>query len=206
MRKMLSMLLSNSLKTGLRNNLFDQIRFLSPLIFLCFNALLLFSQDGSRASLYFTNYENQILITLHTDFLDEPRLKETILKSGKSEISLRFRIRMTQGEQGLSLPRIEEIHIRKTGFRDLITGDFVLLINGREAGSFRDWSSFYREFSELNAFPAGQPHLAGEVPEVQYRMEVIYRKFVAPLNLLYLLPGKYISRGMWETIPWERNE
>ena len=206
MRKMQSTLLSNSLKTGLRNSRSGRILLFSLTLSLCFNVPLLFPGDDSQGARFYSGRENQIFISKRTEALDESRLKDTITNSGKSEISLRFRISMKQDKPGLSFPKMDEVLIRKTGFQDLITGDFVLLINGREAGSYRDWDSFYRAFSELKDFPLGFFLLPGEIPEVRCRLEVIYKKFVAPLNLLYLLPGKFISRGQWETIPWETNE
>jgi len=95
------------------------------------------------------------------------------------------------------LHETHEFHIRKTGYRDIITGDFVLKINGRETGTYRDWETFYWSFSVIHNFPVGKSLASGGSPNIRYRVEVVYKKFVAPLNLLYLVPGKYITRGRW---------
>ncbi|OQY32712.1 MAG: hypothetical protein B6241_10290 [Spirochaetaceae bacterium 4572_59] len=116
-------------------------------------------------------------------------MKGNILKGGKSEISVKFRYHM--------LHETHEFHIRKTGYRDIITGDFVLKINGRETGTYRDWETFYWSFSVIHNFPVGKSLASGGSPNIRYRVEVVYKKFVAPLNLLYLVPGKYITRGRW---------
>ena len=59
---------------------------------------------------------------------------------------------------------------------------------------------FEKEISRLADFPLGVSSLAGETPEIRYRVEIVYKKFVAPLNLLYLIPGRYISRSRWFSI------
>jgi len=189
--------LLNYLKTGLRNRRFHTFF----LFFTFFGFFLIFGAGEnvvlSQNSYFFTDPEGQVVICLYPEDLSESRLKGNILKGGKSEISIRFRLRKGFGKYDVSLPRTQEFHIRKTGYRDIITGDFVLMVNGRETGTFRDWKTFYQNFSMINNFPIGRSLVSGESPDIRYQIEVVYKKFVAPLNLLYLIPGKYITKGRW---------
>jgi len=184
------------LKTGLRNNrLFLPV--LSSLILAGWS--ILFSEPVEWSE-YIVNADNQLLVSVVPGNLNESRLKSNILNSGKSEIIMKFRVKIESDDKDVSLPQVNEVNIRKSGYRDIITGDYVLQVNGREAGSFREWDLFYRRFSEMEAFPLDLFLSPGESPTIRYRMEVVYKKFVTPLNLLYLIPGKYITRGRWEII------
>lgn len=149
------------------------------------------------ASGFSVRSDGEVVVGVYPEELNESRLKGNILNGGKSEISVKFRFRTVQETLDVSIPETQELHIRKTGFRDIITGDFVLMINGREAGTFRDWESFYRNFSIIRDFQMGKTLASGESLEIRYRIEIVYKKFVAPLNLLYLIPGKFITRGKW---------
>jgi hypothetical protein len=197
MRKMRQMLLSGCLKADLRKNNRARLFFL---FFLCFAGWRIFPIGPSERSGYTINSDRQLLVSIIPDSLNEFRLKSNILNGGKSEIGLRFRIKIDQNSKDVALPQVNEVRIRKTGYRDIITGDYILQINGREAGTYREWPIFYKHFSEIDALPMGIAILSGESPEIRCRMEIVYKKFVAPLNLLYLIPGKYITRGRWETI------
>ena len=199
MRKTRSMRSLSCLKTGLRKNrssfLFSLVLFYVVLI-----GSAAFSSEISDRSGYSFNHENQLFVSIIPGALDETRLKGTIGNGGKSEVSLKFRIRIFQDEDDMSLPQVNEVYITKTGFQDIITGDYILLINGREAGTYGEWEAFFRNFSQMNDFPLGVSVSPGDSTEVRCRMEVVYKKFVTPLNLLYLIPRRYITRGKWQRL------
>jgi len=154
------------------------------------------------AAVYNLNDDGQPILNLILSGVDEPRIRATVEDGGKSEILLTFRINIDSAGPGIELARSTELRLRRTGFRDIITGDYVLLLNGREAGIYRTWDDFYRGFICLCDYPLGDPLQPGDFAAVRYRMEVVYRKLVAPINLLYfLLPGKFVQRGGWTEIP-----
>ena len=178
-------------------NILDIRRIQTTFLSLLFFFVPLYSISGESGLA--CDDEGQFTITIIAENLNESRLKGTIERDGRVEIIYTVRTRSVSGNQALPLPRTREIQLRKTGFRDLITGDLVLMVNGRETASFRSWDRFFRDFSFLEAFPLEITRRDAVLSDVQYRVEVVYKKFVAPLNLLYLIPGKYISRGKWIT-------
>lgn len=185
------------LKTGLRNRYSHSVFYLISLLCFFLASGVVYSVDTSDKSFFFINSEKRVILNLYPEDLNESRLKENILKGGKSEITVNFRFRTVHETLDVSLPETHEFQIRKTGYRDIITRDFVLKVNGREFGTYRNWDAFYRSFSVIHDFPVGKSLAIGESPNIRYKIEVVYKKFVAPLNLLYLIPGKYITRGRW---------
>ena len=92
---------------------------------------------------------------------------------------------------------------RKTGFRDKITGDYILLLNGREVDVFRDWDRFFDVFSGILVYPSGILVSEDSNPIIKVREKIIYKKLVPPFSILYLVPGKYIRQGFWKPVPLE---
>ncbi len=144
---------------------------------------------------------NSIAVSVAVPQLDARRLKASVMDGGKVEILYTFRARMVADNTNPQVLRTKEILLRSTGFRDIITDDFILLMNGSERGTYRSWEPFEQALTHLVDFPLEVSGLEGEVPDIRYRVEVVYKKFVAPLNLLYLIPGRYISRSGWMKIP-----
>ncbi len=196
MLRMRLMLLSIFLKKDLRSNLRLFLR--AGFAVLLFHSPLFSNQPVS--AFYTLDSENNISVSVSAINLDSTRLENSVRSGAKVEVIYTFRARMVSDGLNLKTPRTREIQVRSTGFRDIITDDYVLLFNGQEKGSFRTWEPFEKEISHLFDFPLGVMTLPGETPEIRYRVEVVYKKFVAPLNLLYLLPGKYISRSSWFVI------
>lgn len=189
--------LSNCLKTGLRS----RARLFCSILLLFCRLSGGFAAEGPPPPFYTLDDDLRLLVSLAPPSLEEDRLRRTILRGGgRAEIIFRFRIKSRLKRRTL-LPRVKEIELRKTGFRDAITGDLVLQDNGREAGTYRSWEAFYRDFSRLEEYPLRAGLLPGDRPEVHYRFEIVYKKLVAPLNLLYLIPGRFITRSVWLPLP-----
>ncbi len=156
-----------------------------------------YSDDAGDYSSSFVDQNGQLFVTIQHSSLNESLLRSNITQGNKSEINLKFRIKVRHFDRNLELPQTREINITKTGYQDLITRDFILLLNGREAGVYREWSNFYRSFSTMENAPLDKL-VSGDVSvEIHYRMEVVYKKFIAPLNILYLIPGRYVKRFEW---------
>jgi hypothetical protein len=79
-----------------------------------------------------------------------------------------------------------EIYIRKTGYRDLITGDYILMLNGREIGVYQNWDLFFEGFSAPFNYPAIPKIQEEDDLLIKFRQRIIYKKLVPPFNLLYL--------------------
>ena len=166
-------------------------------LFLLFSVIHAYSDDTGDNSSSFIDQNGQIFVTIYPSSLNESLLRNNITQGNKSEINLKFRIKIRHIDRNLELPQTREININKTGYQDLITRDFILLINGREAGVYREWNNFYRSFSTMDNTPLDKVVHGDVSVEIQYRMEVVYKKFIAPLNILYLIPGRYIKRFKW---------
>lgn len=167
-------------------------------IFLVLTTSALFPADSYTDRFAITDDGLLVLISRPERVPEE--LIQTYLESGyKSEIYTSFRVQMSGSSLSIGGEHLE-IHIRKTGFRDQITGDYILLLNDREIGVYRSWDDFFRAFSSLLVYPSGLPVKEGFTPSVKVRVRVIYKKLVTPFSLLYLLPGKYIDAGRWKEI------
>ena len=199
MRKVRLTLLLSCLNRDLRN------RYAS---YSCLSGILLWflipqvlSAQVSEAGFYSIKSDNSIVVSVAAPQLDAKRLKSSVMDGGKVEILFTFRARMVTDNSDTQVLRTKEILLRSTGFRDLITDDFILLMNGSERGTYRSWEPFENALSRLEKYPLEISALDDDIPDLRYRVEVVYKKFVAPLNLLYLIPGRYISRSRWMRIP-----
>ena len=82
--------------------------------------------ETPEAGFYLIKSDNAITASVSVPELDTERLKASVLDGGKVEILYTFRARMGFGQTLCFFPRTKEIQIRSTGFRDIITDDFVL--------------------------------------------------------------------------------
>ena len=186
---------SSCLKTDLRSSCScTGLVFSFFMLFFVFHA---YSDDTGDYSSSYVDQHGQIFVTIYPSSLNESLLRNNITQGNKSEINLKFRMKVRHMNRNFELPQTREINITKTGYQDLITRDFILLINGREAGVYREWNDFYRSFSNMEKTPLDKLTPGDVSVEIHYRMEVVYKKFIAPLNILYLIPGRYIKRFEW---------
>ena len=183
---------SLSLKTGLRKT---EALFL--LVFFLLSGSLR-AADALR-SYYEKDTDGTLLLQIHPSSVPESTIRNSIEEGHRSELFFKLRIQVSSGSFFSLRGEHREIQIRKTGFRDLITGDYVLLQNDREIAVFRDWSSFYRLFAA--PFPYRTNILWNDNTRVRIRETLIYKKLVPPFNILYLLPEKFIRHESWVEIP-----
>ena len=143
--------------------------------------------------------DGSLILVSRPENIPEEKIRGYIENGYKSEIYTSFRIQMNGGPLSIRGEHLE-IHIRKTGFRDQITGDYILLLNEREIGVYRSWDDYFRAFLDVLVYPSGISVEEGSFPAVKVRIRVIYKKLVTPFSILYLLPGKYIDSGRWKEI------
>ena len=165
-------------------------------LFLCLTALPSAERNPNR---YAIAEDGTLILMSQPGAVPEKIIRSNVDKGYKSEIYTSFRIQMSGGPLSISGEHLE-IHIRKTGFQDQITGDYILLLNDREIGVFRKWNDFFRAFSAELIYPSGVFVDDGIFPTVKVRVRVIYKKLVPPFSILYLIPGKYVNAGRWRDV------
>ncbi len=182
---------SHSLKTALRKT--------EPfcLVFLFLLTAPLWAADSAR-SFYEEGADGTLLLQLRPSAIPEKLIRHHIEEGHSSELFFTLRIQVRRGGPFSLGGEHREIKIRRTGFRDRITGDYILMQNSREVAVFRDWSSFFRLFSAPFAYSTSV--LWDEDTRVRLREALIYKKLVPPFNILYLLPGRFIRQNSWEDI------
>jgi len=161
--------------------------------------LTVLSSEETNSNSYAIADDRTLILMSRPDSIPESYIRNNLEKGYKSEIYTSFRIQMSGNPLSISGEHLE-IHIRKTGFLDLITGDYILLVNDREAGVYRNWSDFFRAFSAVLIYPSGIFVEDGFSPKIRVRVRVIYKKLVPPFSILYLLPGKYVNAGRWRDV------
>jgi hypothetical protein len=184
------------LKAGLKRN--DPGYGIRILLVLIISASPLFGLNTPIAS-YSTGEDGSLVLYFHPDPIPEALIRSNINNGHQSEIFASFRIQMSGSPYSIGGEHLE-IHIRKTGFRDKITGDYILLLNGRESAVYRDWDLFFKAFSGILIYPSGIHIPKDSDPILKVREKIIYKKLVPPFSILYLLPGKFIRQGSWEPV------
>lgn len=182
---------SLSLKTVLRK--------IEALSYILFFLLTVSPRAAEAARSYYEEGEDGILqLQIQPSFVSESLIRHNIEEGHRSELFFTLRIRISRGGFFSMGGEYREIKIRRTGFRDRITGDYILLMNDREIAVFRDWASFFRLFAAPFSYGTGIEWDAST--SVRMREALIYKKLVPPFNILYLLPGRYIRQGPWEDL------
>lgn len=156
------------------------------------------SGDEPVRCLYSRSDEGTIVLTFYPDSIPEEKIKKSVEQGHKSELYLTCRIQQTSGALHFFGGNYQEVNIRRTGFRDQITGDYVLLLNDREVAVFREWSQFFREFSSPLIYPSRVVMNRDLNIQVRVLFRVISKKLVPPFSILYLLPGKFMHKHPWQ--------
>jgi len=171
-------------------------------VILCIFFFLLLSDLSSverNANRYVIDGDRSLILVSRPESIPEKVIRSNVESGYKSEIYTSFRIQMSGSPLSIGGEHLE-IHIRKTGFRDRITGDYILLLNDHEIGVFRNWDDFFRAFSSDLVYPSGILVEKNLLPTVKVRVRVIYKKLVSPFSILYLLPGKFVDTGRWQDV------
>lgn len=181
------------LKAGLRRISLNSLLW----ILFLFSAFLLTAEENHRA-FYSKGDDGTLVLSFLPDSIPEKLILKNIEEGHKSEIFISYRIQMRDSRLGSDHL---EIHIRRTGFRDKITGDYILLLNGQEVAVFREWNRFYQAFSASLVYPSGILLSLDQESSIRIRERIIYKKLVPPFSILYLIPGKFIRQFPWKTVP-----
>ena len=159
--------------------------------------ILSWAAEISR-SYYEKGADGTLILQISPSAVPEQVIRQNIEDGHRSEYFFTLRIQNKSGGFLSMGGEHRELKIRRTGFRDLITGDYILLQNDREIAVIRDWSTFFRHFSAPFSFGTGIQWDA--LTLVRLRESIIYKKLVPPFNILYLLPGRFIKQGHWEDL------
>jgi hypothetical protein len=187
------------LKAGLKR--IESVSGVFIVLILALSAVPVSGKDSFSAS-YSIGDEGRLLFYYHPESIPEQLIRNNINNGHQAEIYIKFRIQQRGSSLFMGADNLE-IHVRKTGFRDQITGDYILLLDGREVNVYRDWERFFSDFSGLLTYSSGPILSKDSIPLIKAREKIIYKKLVPPFSILYLLPGKYVRQGSWNTVPLE---
>lgn len=184
------------LKAGSKKSNSTWKRILCSLLFL--NIIFPMFGDESGKCEYSVSEDGTLVLSFSPAAIPEKKIKNNIEQGHKSEIFITYRIQQNTGSFILMGAESQELNIRRTGFRDQITGDYVLMLNGRERAVYRDWSRFFRDFSSPLLYPSRIDFIENRKTIVKVRSRIIYKKLVPPFSILYLIPGKFMHRHPWQ--------
>lgn len=189
------------LKTGSKRSSSDCRIILCCLIF--FSAVIPLSGNELGSCVYSASEEGTLVLTFTPESIPEIKIQNNIEQGHKSEISITYRIQKNTGSYLLMGGEHQEINIRRTGFRDQITGDYVLMLNEREIAVYRDWSLFIKNFLSPIVYPSRIILNVNQNILVKVRSRVIYKKLVPPFSIMYLIPGKFMHSHPWQNAKTE---
>ncbi|MDC7233380.1 MAG: hypothetical protein PQJ58_09105 [Spirochaetales bacterium] len=183
------------LKAGSKRN--RLLQFPAAALFL-FIPLLLPAESRGEGRYSFSEKGNLVL-SYSPRSVSEQKIRQNISQGHKSEIYISYRIQQNSGR--LEMGGVHhEINIRRTGFQDLITGDYVLMLDGRESAVFQDWDSFYGAFTSTVVYPSRLVPDSRDTLQVKIKSRIIYKKLVPPFSMLYLIPGKFMHSEVWQVV------
>ena len=181
------------LKAGLKRSSLQSIILLTLVL-----ASPLFPAESGECR-YHISDEGTLILSYTLKDLSEQKIRRSIGQGHQAEVLLTCRVQInTTGLFSVGGDH-HEFDVRRTAFRDQITGHYILLLNGREISIHGTWDSLYRAFSEPLIYSSGISVEDQADLSVKVHPRIIYKKLVPPFSLLYLLPGRHMSNLPWET-------
>ncbi len=154
-----------------------------------------FAASGEGCGFFRESETGSLLVGMNPVLSGEERIRFCIQGGHCCELHVSFRIRPSSASGILLGREYREIRVCRRAFLDPVSGDYVIQMNGRDSGSYRDWSCFYENFSSLLVFSVDMPFEKGMLVRAKERL--IYKKLFPPFNILYLIPGKYVFQTSW---------